>query len=65
LLGSKGENVKSWTFEAKQPQIDPGEKIEYETSLENPPSGAAGLQITFTRAEEESMDDKMKAPNAK
>ena len=65
LLGSKGENVKSWTFEAKQPRIDPGEKIKYETSLSNPPSGATGLQITFTRAEEEMMDDKMKAMDAK
>ena len=65
LLGSKGENVKSWTFEAKQRRIDPGEKIKYETSLANPPSGATGLQITFTRAEEEMMDDKMKALDAK
>ena len=65
LLGSKGENVKSWTFEAKQRRIDPGEKIKYETSLSNPPSGATGLQITFTRAEEEMMDDKMKAMDAK
>ena len=65
LLGSKGENVKSWTFEAKQRRIDPGEKIKYETSLANPPSGSTGLQITFTRAEEEMMDDKMKAPDAK
>ena len=65
LLGSKGENVKSWTFEAKQRRIDPGEKIKYETSLANPPSGSTGLQITFTPAEEEMMDDKMKAPDAK
>ncbi|MEC8199626.1 MAG: FxLYD domain-containing protein, partial [Pseudomonadota bacterium] len=65
LLGSKGENVKSWTFKVKQPRIDPGEKVEYETSLANPPTGATGLQITFTRVEEEMMDDKMKALDAK
>mgnify|MGYP002011971045 CR=1 FL=1 len=60
LLGPKGENIKSWTFEAKQLRIDPGEKVEYKTSLVNPPSGATGLQITFTRIEEEKTDNNLK-----
>ena len=64
LLGPKGENIKSWTFEAEQLRIDPGEKIEYNTTLVNPPSGATGLQITFTRIGEEMMDANLKTRDA-
>jgi len=60
LIGTKGEDVTSWSFEAKEPRILPGEKVEYETVTENPPRGATRLRITFTRAEEsEGMKDKM------
>ncbi len=60
LIGTKGEDVTSWSFEAKEPRILPGEKVEYETVTENPPRGATRLRITFTRAEEsEAMKDKM------
>ena len=52
LIGAKGEDVTSWSFEAKEPRILPGEKVEYETMTENPPRGATGLRIMFTRAEE-------------
>ena len=58
LLGSKGEDITSWTFEASKARILPGEKVEYETSTKNPPRGATGLRITFTREEEEMMGDK-------
>jgi len=59
LIGTKGEDVTSWSFEAKEPRILPGEKVEYETMTENPPRGTTGLRITFTRAEEsEAMKDK-------
>lgn len=54
LLNSKGEPLKSWTFDAKEPRILPGEKVGYETAAENPPSGATNLKVTFTRAEEEA-----------
>jgi predicted Zn finger-like uncharacterized protein len=53
LIGSKGEDLAGWSFEAKEPRILPGEKVDYETATENPPRGATGLRITFTRAEEE------------
>ena len=59
LIGAKGQDVTSWSFEAKEPRILPGEKVEYETLTENPPRGTTGLRITFTRAEEsEAMKDK-------
>jgi hypothetical protein len=55
LIGAKGEDLAGWSFEAKEPRILPGEKVEYETATENPPRGATGLRITFTRAEEETL----------
>jgi predicted Zn finger-like uncharacterized protein len=55
LIGTKGEDVAGWSFEAKASRILPGEKVEYETATENPPRGATGLRITFTRAEEEAV----------
>tara|TARA_Y100001934_G_scaffold78577_1_gene97638 strand:- start:9834 stop:10388 length:555 start_codon:yes stop_codon:yes gene_type:complete len=64
LLGPRGENIKSWTFKANQLRIDPGEKIEYSTSLVNPPSGATGLKLSFTRIEEEMVDDNLKTRDA-
>jgi hypothetical protein len=66
LIGTKGEDVTSWSFEAKEPSILPGEKVEYETVTENPPRGTTGLRITFTRAEEsEAMKDKMMSKEPK
>jgi len=66
LIGTKGEDVTSWSFEAKEPRILPGEKVEYETVTENPPRGTTGLRITFTRAEEsEAMKDKMMSKEPK
>jgi hypothetical protein len=60
LIGTQGEDLVGWSFEAKGARILPGEKVEYETATENPPRGATGLRITFTRAEEEeAMKDKM------
>jgi hypothetical protein len=60
LIGTKGEDIAGWSFEAKEPSILPGENVEYETAIENPPQGATGLRITFTRAEEEeALKDKM------
>ena len=60
LIGTQGEDLAGWSFEAKGARILPGEKVEYETATENPPRGATGLRITFTRAEEEeAMKDKM------
>lgn len=56
LIGAKGEDMISWVFDAKVSQILPGEKVEYETSTENPPRGATGLRITFTRAEERTLN---------
>ncbi len=64
LIGAKGEDIRSWTFDAKEARILPGEKVDYETAMENPPRGATGLRITFTRADEEAMGDKM-APKGK
>ena len=64
LIGAKGEDITSWTFDAKEAQILPGEKVDYETATENPPRGATGLHITFTRADEEAMGDKI-APKEK
>ncbi len=59
LIDSKGGDISSWTFEAKEPRILPGEKVDYETANENPPRGVTGLRITFTLAEEEAMNGKM------
>ena len=59
LIGAKGEDISSWTFDAKEARILPGEKVDYETATENPPRGATGLRITFTLADEEAMGDKM------
>jgi len=64
LIGAKGEDISSWTFDAKEARILPGEKIDYETSIENPPRGATGLRVTFSRAEEEMTGEKM-APKEK
>ena len=64
LIGAKGEDISSWTFDAKDARILPGEKIDYETVTENPPRGATGLRITFTLADEEAMGDKV-APKEK
>ena len=66
LIGTNGEDVTSWSFEAKEPRILPGEKVEYETVTENPPRGATRLRITFTRAEEsEAMKDTMMSKEPK
>ncbi|MGB0554495.1 MAG: hypothetical protein ACPGQV_18315, partial [Alphaproteobacteria bacterium] len=66
LIGPKGEDVTSWSFEAKEPRILPGEKVEYETVTENPPRGATGLRIMFTRAEEsEAIKEKMMSKEPK
>ena len=64
LIGAKGEDISSWTFDAKEARILPGEKVDYETGTENPPRGATGLRITFTLADEEAKGDKM-APKEK
>lgn len=61
LLNSKGEALKSWTFDAKEPRILPGEKVSYETMTENPPTGATDLRVTFTKAEEEAKEGAAKA----
>ena len=54
LRNSKGEDLLSWTFEAKDPRVLPGEKVGYKTEYRNPPRGSTGLSITFTRPEEMS-----------
>ena len=54
LRNSKGEDLLSWTFEAKDPRVLPGEKVGYKTEYRNPPRGSTGLNITFTRPEEMS-----------
>lgn len=54
LRNSKGDDLLSWTFKAKDPRVLPGEKVGYRTEYRNPPRGSTGLNITFTRPGEMS-----------
>ncbi|MEQ8602325.1 MAG: zinc-ribbon domain-containing protein [Marivibrio sp.] len=52
LRNAQGDDLTVWTFEAAEERILPGETVSYETEVENPPRGATGLFVTFTRADE-------------
>ena len=54
LFNVRGEEIKSWIFEANHARILPGTNVKYETSAENPPPGATRLQVTFAHALERS-----------
>lgn len=53
LRDTKGAELQKWTFTAEEPRVLPGERVIYETEARNPAQGATGLDITFTRPEEE------------
>jgi len=52
LRNAQGDDLTVWTFQAEEERILPGETVTYETEVSNPPRGATGLFVTFTRADE-------------
>ena len=53
LRDTKGIELQIWTFLAEEPRVLPGERVNYESEIRNPAQGATGLDITFTRQDEE------------
>ena len=53
LRDTKGIELQIWTFLAEDPRVLPGERVNYESEVRNPAQGATGLDITFTRQDEE------------
>lgn len=45
LLDVRQRVVHSWTFQPPSPVINPGETMEFTTSVSNPPPNARGLQV--------------------
>lgn len=52
LLGeikdSKGKELRSWSFSAKEARVLAGDSVAYETEVSNPPRGGVNVSITFT-----------------
>lgn len=47
LLDSRALDLKTWVFEAKTNSVAPGEVVEFETRLANPPPDAQDIRVTF------------------
>ena len=45
LLDVRQRVVHSWTFQPPEPEISPGQTMEFTTSVPNPPTNARGLQV--------------------
>lgn len=47
LRDGEGARLRAWTFAAAQTRLLPGETAPFSTQIEEPPSGAAALNIDF------------------
>jgi predicted Zn finger-like uncharacterized protein len=47
LLDNRALDLKTWVFEAKTKTVAPGEVVEFETRLANPPPDAQDIRVTF------------------
>ncbi|MBW7835819.1 MAG: zinc-ribbon domain-containing protein [Sphingomonadales bacterium] len=47
LLDNRELDLKTWVFEAKAKTVAPGEVVEFETRLANPPPDAQDIRVTF------------------
>ena len=45
---NSGKVIFTHKFQAASPKILPGEKVNYQTNIKNPPSGSVRIEITFT-----------------
>ena len=52
LRDAQGNDLHVWTFRTDEERILPGETVSYTTGVANPPRGATGLHVTFTRPDE-------------
>ncbi len=52
LLDANGAVLLTWIFEAEKPDVFPGEAVIYKTFVEDPPAGAASIEMTFVTKEE-------------
>jgi hypothetical protein len=57
LRDTKGDELQVWTFLAEELRVLPGERVTYESEVRNPAQGATGLDITFTRQDEENTSE--------
>jgi predicted Zn finger-like uncharacterized protein len=48
IKDSKGQELRIWSFSAKEPRVLAGEAVAYETEVSNPPRGGINVSITFT-----------------
>lgn len=55
ITNSDGLEIQTWTFEPPQPEILPGERVEFESIVE-PKTGGSGLSITFASRDEAMME---------
>ena len=55
LTSKEGDDIHAWNFTIRQENLLPGESVPFETIVETPPKGAAGLSITFLSFEEAGM----------
>jgi hypothetical protein len=52
LRDPKKRELHQWTIDIGQPRINPHDWAAFETKLENPPAGAASLEIRTLDPEE-------------
>ena len=48
IKDSEGQELRIWSFSAKEPRVLAGEAVAYETEVSNPPRGGINVSITFT-----------------
>ena len=48
IKDSKDNELRIWSFRAKEPRVLAGESVAYETEIPNPPRGGVNVSITFT-----------------
>jgi len=48
IKDSKGQELRIWSFSAKEPRVLAGEAVAYETEVSNLPRGGINVSITFT-----------------
>ncbi len=47
LRNAAGRDIFQWTYQLPDPMLDPGAKVQFETSLADPPAEARNLEVTF------------------
>ncbi len=47
MLDATGAELTTWIFEAEDSEVEPGERVAFQTRALNPPPEAADVGVTF------------------